>query len=331
MTATRVDLHGVVTEASLPPWEDALRSLLSFFDETSEAPSLTITARSVSASGTEPFGPRWKPTFFFGVMQGFLRDDGLAYGLSDARSRGTIDAVGGRVTLEVSLREDGTSAPTTSGMSHAALCLALRERSLFELHAAGVIDGADGNSARLIIGNAGSGKTSTALSMIAAGCRFLGDDRVLLRARPGAARAPIELCAYPRTFHVPLATAAALPAVFAHARASDGIGGKLSLSPRLAFASAFCARWAGPVSLLLPRVAHCPRTEIARAAPADAFGALLESSALALVDGIRHRDQNLALLAALANAAPAFRVHLGRDALDRPAEVARRILDETRP
>jgi hypothetical protein len=141
----------------------------------------------------------------------------------------------------------------------------------------------------------------------------------------------VTLCAYPRTFHVPLATAAAHERVLALARPAEGIGGKLALEPDQAFSGAFCARWDGPRSLLVPRVGGVAETEVARITPADALGALLESSALALVDGVRHRDANLALLAALANTSAAFRVTLGRDALERPAQVARRVLDETRP
>ena len=292
------------------------------------------------ASSREPIGApfagdaqRWEPRFVFGVIQGYVRDDGLAYGLSDARSRSIIDLQDRSITADVFVDDRGAVAVSTHGLLHASLCLYLRERGLFELHAAAV---RDGDSARLIVGHAGAGKSSCALMMLAAGGRYLGDDRVLVRRAHGEApRGPavhgVELCAYPRTFHVALATATAIEGVLSLAERAEGIGGKLALDPSRAFPGGFCRDFAGPTSILLPRVEPRAQSEVRPVTSAEAMGALIESSALALVDGIRHRDENLALLAALTNGARAFHVGLGRDALDHPVATARRILAETRP
>jgi hypothetical protein len=326
MNALVVDVHGVSIAATLPRWERALRPLLERFSPTREAPSLVVTVREAAVRAVRPFDATWRPSFFFGVMQGFVRADGLAYGLEDGWSKTVVDLSRSSIDAAVFLREDG-APPTTSGMLHASLCLALRERSLFELHAAAVAH--EEHGARLIVGHSGAGKTSLALALLSVGCAYLGDDRVLLRGDENA-HTKVMLGAYPRTFHVPVASAAAFPSVLAASRATEGIGGKLSFDPEAAFRDAFRSQWRGPVSILLPRVARADRSVIVEASPSDALGALFESSALALVDGVRHRDDNLALLAAIANGATAFHVALGRDALDDPASCARRILRETR-
>jgi hypothetical protein len=327
MNALVVDVHGVSIAATLPRWESALRPLLEHFLPTSEAPSLVVTVREATARAVRPFDATWRPSFFFGVMQGFVRADGLAYGLEDGWSKTLVDVERARVDAAVFVREDG-APPTTSGMLHASLCLALRERSLFELHAAAVAD--EEHGARLIVGHSGAGKTSLALALLSIGCAYLGDDRVLLRGDENA-HTKVMLCAYPRTFHVPVASAAAFPSVLAAGRVTEGIGGKLAVDPGVVFHDAFRAHWRGPVAILLPRIVRTARSVIVEATPADALGALFESSALALVDGVRHRDENLALLAAIANGATAFHVELGRDALDDPTSCARRILRATRP
>jgi hypothetical protein len=324
-SSTRVDMHGVVIDAALPPWESVFRTLLGFFTTTDAAATLTIEVARATTQPSPPFERGWTKRFFFGVVQGYVGDVG--YGLEDARSRCVVDVQTHRIFAEILVGEGDATAVTTSGMLHAALCLYLRERGLFELHAAG-LHADDG--ARLVIGNAGSGKTSTAIALLHAGCQYLGDDRVLIRRSPDE-RDAVELRAYPRAFHLALATGAAYPALLAQTEALDGIGGKRALAPDRAFPGAFRAGSSGPVALLLPRVARVARTEVSRVSPADALGALLESSALALVDGVRHRDDNLSLLATLANKSPAFRVELGRDALEHPVDVARRILDATRP
>lgn len=331
--ALRVDMHGVTVDYVGPAWERSLSSLLALFGPASreDASALRVRIYGQREPVREPYpsdGARWEPRFFFGVIQGFVRDDGLAYALSDARARAVIDLVDRSITADVQCDERGALSVSTHGLLHASLCLSLRERGLFELHAAAV---RDGDSARLVVGHAGAGKTSCALMMLAAGAQYLGDDRVLLRQRAGGDGAKVELCAYPRTFHVPLATASAVEGVLSVAERAEGIGGKLAVDPRRAFPEGFCSAFAGPTTVLLPRVE--PRADSATrlVSAAEAMGALIESSALALVDGIRHRDENLALLAALANGGRAYAVALGRDALDRPIETARRILDETRP
>lgn len=316
---TRVDLHGVSIELDAPEDESILRPFFQMFARCERAPEWRVRLRYRDRARAEIDVRAWSPQFFFGVTQGYIGERG--YAVSDARSSVVIDVRERLVDAVIARLSDEALPVTTSGLLHAALCLALRERALFELHASAVCDE---QRAYLIAGNSGAGKTSLALAFIDAGCAYLGDDRTLLSLDPTAG-APVALHAYPRTFHVALTTAAAMPPVLSLARSADGIGGKLALDPAAAFAGRLQRRWRGPIALLLPSVTRSSTTEVTVASAADALGVLLEASALAWVDGIRGRDENLRVLAALADQCVPVRVALGRDALDAPARVADRI------
>lgn len=316
---TRVDLHGVAIELEAPGDEAILRPFLQMFPRCERAPDWRVVVRWADDARPEIDARAWSPRFFFGVTQGYVGERG--YALSDARSSVVIDVRDRVILASIARRADGALSVTTSGLLHAALCLALRERALFELHASAVCDE---ERAYLIVGNSGAGKTSLALAFIDAGCAYLGDDRTLL-ALDAMEHARVTLHAYPRAFHVALATATAMPSVLSLARHADGIGGKLALDPSAAFVDRLRLRWRGPIALLLPSVTKSQVTEITSVSAADALGVLLEASALAWVDGVRARDDNLRVLSSLADQCAPVRVALGRDALDAPAQVARRI------
>jgi len=79
---------------------------------------------------------------------------------------------------------------------HLSLFEALRHHGLYYLHAAAV-EGEDGTG-YLMIGNAGSGKTSLTLSLIQAGFKHLSDDTVFLQICPQG----VEVLGFIRDFHV---------------------------------------------------------------------------------------------------------------------------------
>jgi len=74
---------------------------------------------------------------------------------------------------------------------------ALRFHGLYFLHAA-ALKGPDGIG-YLIVGNAGSGKTSLTLSLINAGFKFLSDDTVFLNLN---GEKDVRVLGFPREFHV---------------------------------------------------------------------------------------------------------------------------------
>ena len=102
-------------------------------------------------------------------------------------------AGGGEITVDVapeSLRDGHV-------FSHVflliAVVVALRWRALFHVHAGALVS--PGGSGILVAGGAGAGKSTLTLALLEAGCDYLGDDAVFLRARVDPA-----VLALPRAF-----------------------------------------------------------------------------------------------------------------------------------
>ena len=76
-----------------------------------------------------------------------------------------------------------------------------------------------------------------------------------------------------------------------------------------------------PFAIVFPTITSAPTSSLDRVDAAEAFGLLLESSALGVVDGMPALAEQLALLQQLAAPGRAWHLHLGADALARPAVV----------
>ncbi len=96
---------------------------------------------------------------------------------------------------------------------------------------------------------------------------------------------------------------------------------KLPLDPRRAFPGRERARAGAPWLVLLPQVTGAPATEVEPVPAAVALGALIESSALLLVDGLPGREENLALLRAVVEGARCLSLRLGTDLLSPSTEL----------
>jgi hypothetical protein len=312
--------HGLPLDLALPPWERAWRLLFALFPRTSaESPAARLTITRAAERVTVLPDPTRIPRFFFGLMQGYETPDG--YVLEDTWSRIDVHCDRREIAAHLFVHDDGSLPVLTGGMQHAALALLLREFGVFDLHAAGVVCN---EHALLIVGDAGAGKTTTALSLLASGCHYLGDDRVLLRAVPEG----VELLSYPREFHVSAATADAFPTVLAHAGPLEGIGDKRAVDPARLFPQQHRAQWRGPITLLFPQITDAAVTTLRPLPPVEALGHLLGSSALTLVEGVRHGAAHLALLKSVAERARAFDLLLGRDLLASPSATGRAVLDQ---
>ncbi len=270
------------------------------------------------ARGPPPAG--LPPLFWYGEVQAFADGDGLL--LTDGRSTVRVAAGGGRI--DVGAAEGAGAAGERHRFQHlllfTALLRALSARGLFHLHAAGLVH-EDGRTI-LVAGTAGSGKTTLALALLEAGLGYLGDDVVLLAERAGR---PAVL-SFPRPFHVAPATAAPYPALRPLLGERYAGGEKRDLDPRRAFPGRERAEGGAPALLLLPELANRPETVAEPASGAVALGALLESSAYLAADGEALLLARVALLARAVDGATALRVKLGRDALECPGEIARRLL-----
>ena len=183
------------------------------------------------------------------------------------------------------------------------------------MHCGVLVD--DDDRGWLVGGVSGSGKTSTTVALLEAGLRSAGDDTAFLAAGPRGPR----VLGLAKLFHPGAAVVAAHPRLVDALVPGAGHGDRRLLDPRRAWPTRLVAGATSIDRLVFPVIASTSTTSIERLCQADAFGALLESSALVIVDGLAQRDENLALLRAVAATAHAVRLVLGRDALQHPRVV----------
>lgn len=309
------DFHGIPVDLAYPDIAgDPLRPLLAPFDSIGDeaGPALKIVLEA--SSGRRPFQVEsgWTPTFCHGLAQGYtgyarhLLTDGVSWVEVAPREA----RLSGQVAVPV------TEVP--SGMLHVAFCILLRERGVFEIHAAVACVR---DKALVIIGDAGAGKTTTLLALLRAGASFLGDDRALVRASDD----DVELLAYPREFHVTPRTLRAFPELDDGATPAS-IDGKFRINARERNQDLFRRSFKGELILLAPLVCSAATTCVSRLPVADALGRLLGASASVALEVLPHRDEQLQLLTRLANSAVAYEVQLGADMLSNPEHAARRLL-----
>jgi len=203
-----------------------------------------------------------------------------------------------------------------------ALIAALRTTGVYELHA-GVVCGED--SALVLLGESGAGKSTTTAALVSSGYDYLGDDEVLLRE----VEQSTELLAYWPKFRL---TEQVLPSFVAL---------KPHLSPLIAnpkweldAASAFPGRglshWRGPCTLLFLSRSAEQSSRLLPIGLSEATGLLIaQSTALGLACHPNPRE-HLDLLAHFARRARRARLELGREWLLDPIGAAHRLTESLR-
>lgn len=319
-----VRLHGVTIAWSGEAPFDPIATVLAMVEPFASSPVTEPALRLVLCpagpeSAADPRVEGWEPSFFHGIVQAYRSEAGFL--LWDRASRVHLPKGDGPITVAIAERE--VEPGSAAAMIEVAIPLALRRFGLFHIHAAALAL-ASGESA-LIAGGSGAGKTTTTISLIEAGARYLGDDAHFLSADGALVRVSV----FPRAFHLAPMTIAAFPRLAPFAGAPSGRRDKRPLDARRAFPD----RHLGSITLspgrtlaLFPSVVDAPVTEISPIPRADAFGLLLSSSAALVIEGLAGRDENLRAIQAVLAAARCFELRLGRDALADPeAAVAARI------
>ena len=253
-----------------------------------------------------------------GSVDCHLEDGDLV--VTDGASRARVPPGGRLVAVDVaeaSLRDGHHFAHVLLLVS---LVLALRWRGLFHLHAGALVT--PGGCGVLVAGGTGAGKSTLTLALLEAGCSYLGDDAVFLATAPGA---PAVL-GLPRSFHVAPRTADAFPRIAPLLGSPLPAGQKRRLDPRAAWPGRERSSMGLPSAILLPSVVGGPTTSVEPLPSAEALGALIESSAYVVVGEFPRGREHLRVLRRIADAAAASRIGLGRDLLERPSEVGRRVL-----
>ena len=308
---------------------DPLGTLLSAFPPATGRESVTITLDLSSSSNREKghvgFLASCRPIFFFGCVQVYVSEQGFV--LSDGAS--TVVTHQGTSTISASLARlpSGVVSPLGTGILHMALPLVLREHGVFDIHAGAVVTAA--GHPYVIVGDSGAGKTTLTLALLESGCSYLGDDKILIRRHSDKA---IAYLSYPREFHLTSLTLEAFSTRFAGLSLEEinlvetgELPAKRSVAVSPYYPSAHRREAMRPAALLFPHVVSSAISSVKRMASAEAFGLLIAGSALAVVDGISRRDEQLALLRDIVNAARNFEIQLGRDLLTQPQATAERL------
>ena len=186
------------------------------------------------------------------------------------------------------------------------LMLMMRHKHAFALHANALVTH---NNAVLFIGASGSGKTTTALSLVRCGWHYLGDDTIILEAQ----QQQIEALAIRKGFAVRPAThqhfkqfVSSAQIVTGHKQTvtiPDGFGGQL-------------VKHAVPRVLIFPTLSS-QATSLTPLAPTQALLRLSKQS-LGMGDNKTVSHQQLELLSRLVRQCQAFTLALGVDALHAP-------------
>jgi hypothetical protein len=300
---------------------DPLAALLSFLapPATAAPPAIRFTLRPAApGSEADPATEGLVPSFFHGIVQAYETATGFL--LWDRASRVRVPLDGSPIEANIVSPDREPVAGTTEVMLQIALTLALRREHVFHLHAAALVHRS--GAGVLIVGGSGAGKTTTTLGLLEAGYAYLVDDCLFLRRVP----APPGACvlAFPREFHLGPATLAAFPRLAALAGPPSARAGKRPVDPREAYPDRDRKAWIparGASLAVFPTITDAAETTLAPIPKAEAFGHLLASSALLVIDGIPNREENLALLREVLEVSSCRELRLGRDALIDPTGI----------
>lgn len=233
-----------------------------------------------------------------------VRREGSRVSLRCERARCALDLAAGRAELRLAAGWWQQSLKTQQTPWLLSLAWLLRERGRYTLHAGAV---ARGGAGLLIAGDSGSGKSSTALSLIHQGWDFLADDAVLLE--PGVAP---RLHALARGFAFHPALAERLPGL-----TGEAIGQKHFAADATGFPGRPLAA-CRPAALLFPQVVDADLSRLAPLSSAQAMLALLPASTGIVCGGGAGQSQaHLSALGELVARTPAWRLAAGRDIFGR--------------
>jgi hypothetical protein len=158
----------------------------------SDSVELSLAFRDGESRASSPSGSRTQLQFF--NVSCFREGPSLSFHTKDG-SFLRADVRTGRIWGAVS-EEAVSRRGVFTDLLLAPLMEMLKHRGLYGLHAAALTE--DGSRCYLFPGDAGSGKTTTALGLLKRGFRYLADDKVLLREEDRR----ISALAFTRRFHI---------------------------------------------------------------------------------------------------------------------------------
>jgi hypothetical protein len=226
----------------------------------------------------------------------------------------TVDGTSSVIRGVLERRGDGTIPE----LLVAALVTALRAKGVYALHAAALCTN---GRALVLLGDSGTGKSTTATALVAAGCGYLGDDGILIREFAGE----VELRACWPSFRL---TDHVVPKFAALTRylSRPAIVDKWCLDTSAAFPGRSVGHWLGPTTLLFLGRSTQHASTFETIALAEATGLLIAQSNALSLDFHPNPRAHLELLALMARRARVARLNLGSEWLDNPESSARRLM-----
>jgi hypothetical protein len=236
------------------------------------------------------------------------------------RSGSSWAVVQGRRPIRLMVGDSGAQPSGVEPLLYSTLLLALREFGVHNLHAAAICTD---SRAILLVGSSGAGKSTTAMVLARAGCRYLGDDTVLFSSLPTGFR----LARFHQRFRLTESTLRIFPTLRAHALWHDELG-KWSLIDTAAFPGQQLDEWQGPLAVVFLRRSDTHRSTLAPMTQTDAFGRLVAQSSGLGVDHHPDARAHLNALRTLVEQSELVELALGNEWLDTGPLAAQRFLGE---
>jgi len=262
------------------------------------------SARPLSSGTGAAVGDRPKTGMPFEVIQ----DGGRL--IADFHSVGVlvIDGEQGRADGYL-IKPASMHANLIEYLFHTALTQLLRRRGLYMIHAAALEKHGRGI---VIPGMSGRGKTTSFISLLRSGYRYLSDDHPLIRD----AGTHVEVLPFPNRVNVTESTIACFPEL---RNAPDHVlrpgSPKRSFHPEDLYPTSVgnCCQ---PAVMLFPHVLNAPHSHLELLPKSRALEILLPQSLLVYDPEVAR--QEFQVLARLVQQVDCYRLHFGRDILDLP-------------
>jgi hypothetical protein len=309
--------------AGSPTLVEPVNELLQYFQEDSfgETAALTIEFHAVPNRADVPFSISTSACQLAsgtGKALGDRRATGLPYEvtqdqeflIADFHGVGVLVINGKQGHAQGYLINPEQLPPTLiEYIFHLALIELLRRRELYTIHATAL---EYHGCAVLIPGNSGRGKTTSFISLLRSGYRYLSDDHPLLHD----SGAHIEVLPFPIKINVTDATVQFFPEL---REASEQV-----LHPgfpkRYFYADDLYPTTVGercqPAIVLFPHVVDAPQSRLELLPKSRALEALLPQALLVYDQEVARRE--FQVLAKLVQQVDCYRLHFGRDILDLP-------------
>ncbi|BCA56841.1 hypothetical protein W02_39810 [Nitrospira sp. KM1] len=321
----RFCLHGVDLhyETSIPSLAAPVLSFLRHFHTPPVSGGASLTIRFQEAKSREQIPIRASDSaklLFSGTRPSMgdslrsiwrcdVKQDGYLL-IADFHEQGLLAIDGPAGTVEgYFVKPDAMHADVCTSFFHYALTELLKRRDLFTVHATALEYGGRGV---LIPGYSGQGKTTSFLSLLRAGYRYLSDDYPLLRDRG----THMELLAFPMKIDVTDRTVTMFP--------------ELHNAPPGVLHQGICKKYfqvedlyansigqsCTPAMILFPHVVDVPHSCLEPLPRSRALEAIMPQALLVYDKDVAVRE--FKALSHLVEQADCYRLHFGRDVLDLP-------------